>query len=500
MSERHIEKIRRLRKVREAWQGAIIRIPQWLAESGQAPIRPFMAVWVSLASGRINTSEPKRPAERDPSMLLEAMGNGQGMPNVRPERVEVAEAQLAEYLRPLLAPLEVEVDVVEESKAIDAVVAHMRKHVTATVAIPPDASTAQGVTIERMRAFADAAAELYRMAPWQYLTDEDLVRVESPTPPEPQLSHFTVMGAAGMAFGLGFFRSREQHEELERTADMRKFYRKHGGLWTVMFNEITHLPFGDADWFEDHALPVAGPKAYPLAKKYDGAEGTQERPDAGTLGYMEGLLRALAGTSEDDMDRGRWTVRVRTLDGDVEYVLSLPQLLEDSPALMNQSGPTLAQIRKMERALDRLQRMDFDTEFQTEEEAKRFLEQLQNATTPSETATPMQQAQELVDRASETRGRRSRQLIRKALEVCPDCADAYLHLAYRERDLNKSFELFKQAVEAGRRAVGDDVLEQGGKRSGGSRRRGLTCGPEWGWRNACGRWGACRRRSSISAT
>jgi len=334
--------------------------------------------------------------------------------------------------------------------------------VTANVAIAPDASTGEGVTVERMRAFAEAAAELYRMGPWQYLTDEDLIRVESPTPADPQLTHFTVMGAAGMAYGLGFFRSREQHEELERTSDMRKFYRKHGGLWTVMFNEITHLPFGDADWWEDHELPTGGPRGYPVAKKFDGAEGTQERPDAQALAYLEGLLRALAGTTEDEMDRGRWTKRVSTLDGEVEYVLALPQLLEDTPAAANQSGPTLAQIRKMERALDRLQRMDFDTEFETEEDAKKFLEQLQSATTPTDEATPMQQAQELVDRASETRGRRSRQLIRRALEICPDCADAYLHLAYRERDLNKAYAIFVQAVEAGRRAIGDEALQEGG--------------------------------------
>src|SRR5688572_30014760 len=389
MSERHIEKIRRLRKVRETWQAAIIRIPQWLAEEGKTPVRPVMAVCVNLATGRINTSEPRRPAEKDLVMLLEALAAGQGMPNVRPERVEVGDAELAEFLRPLLAPLEIEVDVVGETKALDAVVAHMRGRVTANVAIAPDASTGEGVTVERMRAFAEAAAELYRMGPWQYLTDEDLIRVESPTPADPQLTHFTVMGAAGMAYGLGFFRSREQHEELERTSDMRKFYRKHGGLWTVMFNEITHLPFGDADWWEDHELPTGGPRGYPVAKKFDGAEGTQERPDAQALAYLEGLLRALAGTTEDEMDRGRWTKRVSTLDGEVEYVLALPQLLEDTPAAANQSGPTLAQIRKMERALDRLQRMDFDTEFETEEDAKKFLEQLQSATTPTDEATPM---------------------------------------------------------------------------------------------------------------
>src|SRR5687768_6531416 len=177
MSERHVEKIRRLRKVRETWQGGIIRIPQWVVEEGREPIRPFMAVCVSMASGRTNTSEPRRPGEKDSVMVLEALGAGQGMPNVRPELLEVSDAALAEYLRPLLAPLEIQVDVVEECELVSAVLSNMKKRVTANVPMPPDAAKGEGVTVERMRAFAEAAAELYRVGPWQYLTDEDLVRV-----------------------------------------------------------------------------------------------------------------------------------------------------------------------------------------------------------------------------------------------------------------------------------------------------------------------------------
>src|SRR5689334_19120665 len=102
MAYPHIERIRRLRKSRgETWQGAIIRVPQWVVEEGQAPVRPILAVWFSVTSGRINAGALRKPSERDPAMLLDAMlgEGGQGMPGIRPEKIVVGDEATAEYLR-----------------------------------------------------------------------------------------------------------------------------------------------------------------------------------------------------------------------------------------------------------------------------------------------------------------------------------------------------------------------------------------------------------------
>ena len=90
MAYQHLDRIRRLRKSKgEVWQGAIVRVPQWVVEEGQTPLRPVVAVWISMSSGRINTSALRKPSERDPVMLLDAMGGdnggGQGMAGIRPE-------------------------------------------------------------------------------------------------------------------------------------------------------------------------------------------------------------------------------------------------------------------------------------------------------------------------------------------------------------------------------------------------------------------------------
>jgi len=464
MAYPHIDRIRRLRRTRgEVWQGAIIRVPQWVAEAAEPPVRPILAVWISMSSGRINTSALRKPGEKNPSMLLDAMsgeaGGGQGMPGIRPEKLVVGDETLAEFLRNELGS-EFEVAVESDLAGIATVDQHMRQNLPAAsgAAYPKDTD----VTPDRLRAFAEAAAEFYRAAPWQHLIDEDLIRVESPTPRE-DLSHISIMGAGGTAFGLAFFRSPQQHKELEQATDMRKFHRKHGGLWAVTFGPILAMPLSDADFWEDDAFPVAGPKAYPTAAKQDSSQGTIDRPDAATLAFMEGVMRAIAATSEDELDSGRWSKRIATADGEVEFTLALPGILDEAPAAPTpQRGPTAAQRREMERALARLNSVEVDREFATPQEAEQFLRQeLEKANEPPAPPTPLMEAEDLVDQAAAARGRKRLKLLRRALEVCPDCADAHLAMAYGERDLQKMRPLFERAVEAGRKMIPAETWEKG---------------------------------------
>jgi tetratricopeptide (TPR) repeat protein len=271
------------------------------------------------------------------------------------------------------------------------------------------------------------------------------------------------MGAGGTAYGLAFFRSPAQHAELEQATDMRRFHRKHGGIWAVMFGQIMTLPMSDADWFEDGDFPVAGPRAYPTAARQDSALGKIDRPDAATLAFMEGVMRAIAQTSEEELDSARWTKKVSTANGDVEFTVALPGIFEEAPAAAeNQRGPTAAQRREMERALARLNSVEVDREFATPQEAEEFLrEELEKSNQPPTAPTALMRAEDLVDQASAARGRKRLKLLRQALEICPDCADAHLAMAYRERDVQKMRPLFERAVEAGRTMISSETWAKG---------------------------------------
>jgi tetratricopeptide (TPR) repeat protein len=73
--------------------------------------------------------------------------------------------------------------------------------------------------------------------------------------------------------------------------------------------------------------------------------------------------------------------------------------------------------------------------------------------------TPLSRAQDLVYKAFEARDPAKRaKLARQALEISPDCADAYTLLAEQARSRKEALELFEKAVAAGERALGPDVF------------------------------------------
>jgi tetratricopeptide (TPR) repeat protein len=71
------------------------------------------------------------------------------------------------------------------------------------------------------------------------------------------------------------------------------------------------------------------------------------------------------------------------------------------------------------------------------------------------------QAEELLAQAfEETDPQRKVELARKALNLWPDCADAYVLLAEHARSRKEALQLYQQGVEAGQRALGPGVFEQ----------------------------------------
>ena len=138
---------------------------------------------------------------------------------------------------------------------------------------------------------------------------------------------------------MGFFDSISQFESLFEQRENSSFVTdKH---WSVFFGPITELPLGDADLWEDHGLPVAAKDAYPASICWQ-PKLKQRRPGPDTFCYLEGLMRTLALTTEDEIDSGRWKKNVLTARGEVEFTLSLPDLLrpedEDSSKKLKGQG------------------------------------------------------------------------------------------------------------------------------------------------------------------
>ena len=456
--QRQLSRFKRLPQVDDVWEGASVLMPMWVdGEPGRDPFRPSGIVWVSTARRLAHFKMPDEQGPRDDSVTLAAlveMGTSAKLAGYRPRALRVRDQRLAASVARALDALDTAVEVVPDLPALDAFLAEMAAGVGDTV---PAALDAPGVTPERLRAFADAAKQFYDAAPWRHLDDGDLIRVNTPKAGK-GLALFAVMGAAGQQFGVSFFSSAGQYRTMLRGAPPEEVF-KHGGEWAVYFSPAWETGFGDLAAWDRHTLPLASDRAYPTAVRLDVSRAPQ-RPDAGRLAYFEGLLRAIAATTEEEMDRGRWAHTVATADGAVKYVLALPDLLDP------RRSPTVSGAesrRSMERLSAEVSRAFGDQKFDSLEALNAALFARFAGVTlddlPSTATTPLERAQDLIFEAFEARGRRQLLLIRRALDLSPDCADAYVLLAERSSSLEAQRPLYEQAVAAGERALGAGAFD-----------------------------------------
>lgn len=131
----------------------------------------------------------------------------------------------------------------------------------------------------------------------------------------------------------------------------------------------------------------------------------------------------------------------------------------------HETSPSSFGPRSTEKMMRDLGKLLEQQEFESIEEANAFLEQFQGKPIPemAPEEDPLSQAQELVYQAYEAPSRaQAVKLARQALEVSPDCADAYVLLAEADaKTLEQARTYYRKGVEAGERALGPELFEEG---------------------------------------
>lgn len=443
----------------EVWQGGIVRFPMWVdnqTDPQGPPFRPTGVLWTSLRTGLVHLDLAKEREQPTAAMALATflefgMKWAKGLEG-RPARVEVRDASLCDALLGPLAALDTTVTLVEDLPAVREALYSLEVHSTGERRA--GLLESPGMSVERLRAFASAAAAFFVARPWDDLANEDLLIVEGGGAAR-NMRHVSVLGQGGQHFGLAFFDSRAAFERLlEGSAAGRSASRAHG----VTFGAIDELPFADADAWQDHGLPVAGPHAYPLPADVK-RDGSMRRPDARALTHAEALLRALAEATEEEFDAGRWHTHVQTFDGATDLTFSLPFLLDAEAGRATTPVLPMVMRRVVERESVRIARLLEGHSFESIDAVNAELELLNQEGVAPESPrelTPLERAQELAYDAIEAHGRLRVKRARQALAISEDCADAWVLLAEAASTPDAALERYERAVLAGAAALGAD--------------------------------------------
>jgi len=120
--------------------------------------------------------------------------------------------------------------------------------------------------------------------------------------------------------------------------------------------------------------------------------------------------------------------------------------------------------RFMERDLLAINQMVEGQDFSSTDEISQYIsDKLKGGSVPSWTPkTPLEKAQGLVYQALETAGKAKRlEMAQQALQVYPDCTDAYVLLAEEKaRSVEEAFNFYEAGVKAGERALGKEIFRK----------------------------------------
>jgi tetratricopeptide (TPR) repeat protein len=396
----------------ETWQIARIHLPLWIGPDEGVPFRPWCVVVLRPPDGVFvqDPDEGNEPPSADE--VAETVVEAARQSGLLPRRLLVAEDGLADDLRRHLTELDVEIEQVDSlpelSEALDSRVQPFFRD-------DPGLLAGEGVTLEQLASFAAAAAAFARAEPWRHLNGEDRINIESPEASPVRFA--LILGAHVPTRGALFLPEPPEEGDAPELHDP----------WLILYLPPWIVPTQDLYAWERHGLALAGEDNHPMVSK---TSDNKRRPDAGLLDVFEAFLRAIAATTEDEMDSGRWEKVVETGRGPVRLVLSLPDLLHPAePGFRDDEEDLFAEVWSEE---------DFEAA---------------SPEPPEAPDSPQRAARDLVNQAWKAQGRRRVVLARQALALWPDCVDAWVLLARRERDPERSVSLYSRAVEAAERAL-----------------------------------------------
>jgi hypothetical protein len=302
----------------ETWQGGPTRLPKWIeAADGGAKRRAWAPLFVSAQ----RASKPPAAAEmpgRD-GLTTEAVlaalvefAKSFRPAGYRPAALRTSDSAFAREAAPFLeqAGISVRCD-----PRLPLVETELKRYVAESyVNERPAMMGAKGMTVERVRAFAEAACAFDAANPFRLFEGPDVVAAATTAEPAPRAVHIAAAGdpSHGLRVLLGGMEDADMDILLYDPSDP------------------CDASFADHDLWEDARLPALADGRLPLLV-CERPDGRLRGPSTKELAYAEAVLRAFVDVGAADLDSGRFERKVATADGPTTATFEVPSVSEAPP-------------------------------------------------------------------------------------------------------------------------------------------------------------------------
>ena len=274
------------------------------------------------------------------------------------------------------------------------------------------------------------------------------------------LKYATVLGSGGEEYGLGFYDDDEQHYDLmaQRVDPLNM------KLFSLTFGSPSDVNTADVELWNELDLPLETGEAFPTMCFFS-KEGPR-RPTPKELDFATIVLKALAATTEDEIDSGHWTKSIDFLGKRKKCVLSIPNLLDPPDRGEWTRRGLMPEMRGNERHMKLVQEFikhnagDMSIDQLNAAINAKFTGPMDNIEYPTE--MPADRVEALCQEAIETFGRRRIQLAKQALAEDPTHVEANILVAESTRSADRRIELFRSARKTGQSQLGSMMEENVG--------------------------------------
>ncbi|MBP0019964.1 MAG: hypothetical protein J7647_20730 [Cyanobacteria bacterium SBLK] len=215
MSNLPLNTLRRLKKIPQSpsvWEGDRRSLTALASESSSEEEGGDCILWVDGSEGMVRAMEiisPEIGVEAIARTLLRAIESPQspGRPS-RPKKIVVRDREIQFFLRGALQNLEIAIDYVPELPIIDELFRSFAEFQSARPPrLPPQYA-------KRLR---EASDELWKIAPWEYFEDCDILAIEV-NHGDIETLYITLLGMLGQEYGVLFYRSLDSLKRFRASA------------------------------------------------------------------------------------------------------------------------------------------------------------------------------------------------------------------------------------------------------------------------------------------
>jgi len=248
------------------WIGGRLSAPMYITDG--EPYRPDLVIWFEATTQLIVGSTVVHPSESAAAVttcLRQALRKPMMGPRRCPQRIRVAEPELIDAVRHVVGP-SVAIEAAPTPE-LDAIVKLMMTDLSTGDEETASYFEAGRISAQAVSRLFNAAARLYRAAPWKVLWDSQLLGIDIPA--LGIAGHAaSVIGALGESFGVLIHDSVQGHLAMRAVADV---IDETGETPESLGTHILSLNFDPADCIpplmrgeiRQHGWEVAGPQAYP---------------------------------------------------------------------------------------------------------------------------------------------------------------------------------------------------------------------------------------------